>query len=147
MGNDSQQVTGGCLCGAIRYEADQPPYEAGYCHCRMCQKSLGNLFGPSVFFKLAHFRFVSGKPVWYRSSDLVQRGFCGDCGSPIAYQRIDADFLVIWIGTLDQPEAYEPRVHWWTDSKIPWVDIQSSLPDGTADLLSYQLAKQATEET
>ena len=145
MENVSMPVTGGCLCGAIRYEADQPPYNAGYCHCRMCQKSLGNLFGASVFFKHADFRFVSKEPAWYESSDLVKRGFCADCGSPITYQRSDADFLVIWIGTLDEPAAFEPRAHWWTDSKIPWVDIHANLPDETADLPSYQVAKGATD--
>jgi hypothetical protein len=139
-----EKITGGCLCGAVRYEADQPPYNAGYCHCRICQKSLGNLFGAAVFFKHADFRFVSKEPAWYASSDLVKRGFCANCGSPITYQRNDADILVIWIGTLDEPAAFEPRAHWWTDSKIPWVDIHANLPDETTSLPSYQVAKGET---
>jgi len=146
MGNDSLPVTGGCLCGAIRYEADQAPYDAGYCHCHMCQKSLGNLFGTAVWFKLADFRFVSGEPTWYESSDLVKRGFCGQCGSPIVYQRNEADFLVIWMGTLDQPKAYEPQAHYWTDSKIAWVDIHPDLPDVTKSLPSYKATIGAAEE-
>ncbi len=145
MGNVSMPVTGGCLCGAIRYEADQPPYNAGYCHCRMCQRSLGNLFAAAVFFKNADFRFVTKEPAWYASSDLVKRGFCRDCGSPIAFQRNDLDSLVIWIGTLDEPAAFEPRAHFFTESKIPWVDIHANLPDETAGLPSYQVAKGASE--
>ena len=145
MGNVSLPVTGGCLCGAVRYEADKPPFKAGYCHCRMCQKSLGNLFGAFVSFKPADFRFVSKEPAWYESSDVVKRGFCANCGSPIIYQRNDADFLVIWIGTLDEPDAFEPQAHVWTESKISWVDIQANLPDETARLASYRVAKGAPD--
>ncbi len=78
MENVTMPITGGCLCGAIRYEADELPYEAGYCHCRSCQKSLGNLFGASVFFKHADVRFISKEPAWFSSSDIVKRGFCAE---------------------------------------------------------------------
>lgn len=123
------KVVGGCLCGAIRYEADQPPFDAGYCHCRMCQQSLGNLFGAWVFFNHADFRFVTKEPHWYQSSASVKRGFCADCGSPIVYQPDGVDFITIWIGTLDEPAAFEPRGHSHTESKISWVDIHPNLPD------------------
>ena len=136
MGND--KTTGGCLCGAIRYEADHAPVASGYCHCRVCQKSLGNLFSASVGFKPSGFRFLSGEPVWYWSSDLVRRGFCGKCGSPIAYQRDDAELIATQIGTLDHPEKYELQAHFYTDTKIPWVDIQSHLPDKTTEMPSYK---------
>ena len=141
MENVTMPITGGCLCGAIRYEADDLPYEAGYCHCRSCQKSLGNLFGASVFFKHADVRFISKEPAWFSSSDIVKRGFCAECGSPIAYQRNDSDVFVIWIGTLDEPAAFEPQVHYWSESKIPWDDIQANLPDVTTSKLSYKVAK------
>jgi hypothetical protein len=125
----NEKVTGGCLCGAIRYEADQPPFDAGYCHCRMCQKNLGGLFGAWVFFNLADFRFTSNEPAWYQSSASVKRGFCPDCGSPIIYQPENVDFATIWIGTLDEPSEFEPRSHSYTESKIPWVDIHTNLPE------------------
>jgi hypothetical protein len=107
---------------------------------------LGNLFAVGVAFELAHFHFVSGEPTWYASSDLVRRGFCGSCGSPIAYQRNDVDCLMIWQGTLNQPEEFEPECHVWTDSKIPWVDIQSHLPDKTTEMPSYKASIGATME-
>ena len=141
MVKETTPITGGYLCGAIRYEADQPPIYSGYCHCRICQKSLGNLFGASVFFKHADVRFISKEPAWFSSSDIVKRGFCAECGSPIAYQRNDSDVFVIWIGTLDEPAAFEPQVHYWSESKIPWDDIQADLPDVTTSKLSYQVAK------
>lgn len=128
MTTNNDKITGGCLCGALRYEADQAPFDAGYCHCRMCQKSLGGLFGAWVFINHADFRFVSGEPAWYRSSETVKRGHCGDCGSPIIYQPDGIDFATIWIGTLDEPAQFEPGSHWHTESRIPWVDIHAGLP-------------------
>ena len=146
MTNHNSLVTGGCLCGAIRYESEQAPYDAGYCHCTMCQKGLGSLFGAAALFKNDHFRFISGKLKWYETEDMVKRGFCGECGSPITYQRPESDHLVIWIGTLDNPEACEPKWHGWTDSKISWVDIHSHLPDNTKNLPSYKAAMRAMEQ-
>jgi hypothetical protein len=129
MATDKGKIAGGCLCGAIRYIADQSPFDAGYCHCSMCQKSLGNLFGAWVFFNQADFHWTTREPDWYRSSNTVGRGFCRTCGSPITYQPDGVDFVTIWMGTLDDPTAFEPRAHWHTESKIPWVDIHAKLPD------------------
>ena len=91
-------------------------------------------------------KFLSGGIVWYRSSELVRRGFCGRCGSPVAYERVDEGAMVIWIGTFDRPENWEPHFHWWTESRIPWVDICHNLPDGTADLESYKIATQTAAD-
>lgn len=57
-------VTGGCLCGAMRYEADQPPHQVGYCHCDMCKKSVGNVFGTAAFIMLEQFRYTGEEPAW-----------------------------------------------------------------------------------
>jgi hypothetical protein len=130
MAEETTPIVGGCLCGAIRYEADQPPIYSGYCHCRICQKSLGNLFAAAVFFKRDDFRFISKEVAWYESSDHASRGFCAECGTPIIYQRDDREYTVIWIGTLDDPAEFEPQTHWWTESRISWVDIHANLPSG-----------------
>ncbi len=137
MNYKSSNVTGGCLCGSVRYESGQPPFRTGYCHCRMCQKSLGNIFGTSAFFLHEDFRFTSHEPQWYKSSKDVKRGFCGKCGSPIAYQHRDVSHIAIWVGTMDEPERFEPEVHWYSDTKIPWVDIHADLQDATQSLATY----------
>jgi len=131
MTNEPEKVTGGCLCGAIRYESDQPPYQVGYCHCDMCKKSLGNIFMTAAFFKHEHFRFVSEEPNWYASSTVAKRGFCARCGSPVAWQHSEADQISISVGTLDSPEKFEPQVHWNLEKKITWVDIHANLRDAT----------------
>ena len=132
-------VTGGCLCGAIRYEADQLPFLVGYCHCRMCQKALGNVFGATTVFMLEHFQFLGEEPTWYASSASARRGFCSHCGSPIAWQHNEADSIAIWLGTLDSPEKFEPQAHYNTENKILWVDIHAHLPDATDEGISHQL--------
>ncbi len=121
-------VEGGCLCGAVRYSLSQPPHNAGYCHCRMCQRALGNLFGAWIMTKNEYLRYPKNEPNWYSASDTARRGFCGECGSPIIWQPEGKDFAAIWIGTLDDPTAYVPQGHWHTEGKIPWVDIHGDLP-------------------
>ena len=99
----------------------------------MCQKGVGNLFGTSAFFKHEHFRYVKGATKWYTSQG-AKRGFCSQCGSPIAYQHLNVeDHCTIWLGTLDQPETHKPQVHWHTTSKISWVNIDPDLRDASAE--------------
>jgi hypothetical protein len=78
-------ITGGCQCGAVRYEANAAPIRPSLCHCRMCQKAYGNVFGALVSFPAENFRFVSGKPKDYRSSKIAIRGFCESCGTPLTF--------------------------------------------------------------
>ena len=134
-----KKVTGACLCGAVRYEADEVQHDAGMCHCESCKRSTGGLFAAVVGFDPAKFRFVSEEPIWYQSSKHVRRGFCGKCGSPIAYRRDDRELMVITIGTLDEPENTKPVAHYFTDDKVPWVDIQSHLPDETKGLQAHKV--------
>lgn len=134
MSDSKNKTVGGCLCGNVRYESDAPPFKVGHCHCSMCRKSLGSAFGTAAFFKHQGFRFVAGEPHWYASSGIAKRAFCGCCGSPIAYQHRDNGHIAIWVGTLDEPERFEPQVHWYTDTRLSWADINPELPDETEAL-------------
>ena len=133
MAKQADKITGGCLCQNLRYEIDKPPFEAGYCHCDMCKKALGGLFGAWVFVKPSDFRFIKGELHWYQSTKRVKRGFCTNCGSPMIFQPNDVDIVTIWMGTLDDPAAFEPEAHWWAESKIHWVDIHKQLPTRMRD--------------
>ena len=95
MAKQGDKITGGCLCGRIRYEVDNAPVEAGYCHCDMCKKALGNLFGAWVFVRHEDFRFTCGDLSWYQSTERVKRGFCANCGSPLVFQPNDVDVVTI----------------------------------------------------
>ena len=129
-----RKIEGGCLCGSVRYEADRPPFRVGYCHCRRCQRAVGNIFGTAALFDRQGLRFGRGEITWYRSSASVKRGFCAICGAPIAAQHGDRDYTAIWLGSLDDPARFEPSVQWYRDTKIPWVSIAPGLPDETGEL-------------
>ena len=137
-GDAGANVNGGCMCGDVRYECAPEPMAKGYCHCSMCQKALGAPFGAAINYERDGVRFVSGSPLWYHSSDGARRGFCGRCGSPLAYQRLDSGAWGIWIGGLDEPDRFKPEQHWWTQTKLVWGDVHPDLPDATDTLQSHK---------
>lgn len=120
--------SGGCQCGAVRYRAVG---ELGYphlCHCRMCQKAAGNYFLPLAAAMRSDFTITRGAAKWFASSDLVRRGFCGDCGTPLFYDMPEADFINITLGSLDDPDAVRPVMQSNIDRKISWFHALDSLP-------------------
>ena len=129
MSDKTMPITGGCMCGAVRYEATEPPQEVGYCHCRMCQKWTGNLFFPGAGFRSAAFRFTQGEPKFYQSSVWLERGFCANCGTPVCDRFLKGvDRVYATIGSLDHPEDWPPRAHWGVESQVPWLTIDDDLP-------------------
>jgi hypothetical protein len=119
---------GGCLCGRLRYEA-RDPIEAGYCHCRLCQRSSGAPVLAWAGFPIAGFSFTKGEPESYQSSPRGRRDFCASCGTQIAFRdsatptRIDVN-----IASLDDPASIEPEYHIWVESCVPWLHIDDDLP-------------------
>jgi hypothetical protein len=123
-------VAGGCLCGAVRYEADQPPIDAGYCHCRMCQRQSGGPALSFAIFRIEGFRYTSGTPQVYVSSAVGERRFCGRCGSSLEFrERNDPQTIAVNSGTLDDPSVAPPSKHIWTMSQVSWFVTADNLPD------------------
>ena len=134
MGEKTMPVTGGCLCGAVRYESPQPPNWVGYCHCRMCQQAYGALYGLFAQLQGEAFRFTQGEPTYYQSSPLAKRGFCTNCGSPVDFWYEGNPDPGVLIGTLDHPEDWPPdRGHNGIESKVPWHVITDDLPQRRSD--------------
>ena len=129
MTDKTMPITGGCMCGAIRYEATEPPHRVGYRHCRKCQKWTGNLFYSLAIFRSAVFRITQGEPRFYNTSDWVERGFCANCGTQVCDRQVKGSDLVgAAIGSLDHPEDWPPDAHWGVESQIPWLNIDDDLP-------------------
>ena len=120
--------TGGCLCGAIRYEATPVESENCYCHCRMCQRWTGSVIATSAIIPKQNLRITKGEPKYYQSSSHVDRGFCSDCGSPLIFRAIYEDWLAIQTGTLDDPEVAPPSAHYGVEGTISWLGIDDNLP-------------------
>ncbi len=129
MSEKTMPITGGCLYGAVRYEAGKPPYAVGYCHCRMCQQASGNVSGVFASFRGKAFRFTRGEPKFYKSSAWGKRGFCETCGTPLVMYYINSPDPGVLIGSLDHPEDWPPTsFHMGIESQIPWDTIHDDLP-------------------
>ena len=131
--NDEIKITGGCLCGAVRYESTEPPTNGGYCHCSICQKLSGGFHAVTLQFPSSVFRFSKGEPNYYRTSELQKRGFCPECGSPVVAVYEGDSNVFILVGSLDHPEDWSvAREGWWghiyVADKIPWEAISDGLP-------------------
>jgi hypothetical protein len=121
-------ITGGCLCGAIRYTISVPITELRACHCTNCQKGSGTAGSVNAVIPATAFKLTKGTPKRYDSiadsGRTLVRCFCGDCGSPIYSQRATAlDTLVVRAGSLDEPGAMKITANIWTRSARPWAYI------------------------
>ena len=121
--------TGGCLCGAVRFEAAGAPEWVAHCHCKSCRRHSGAAFLTFAGYREAAVRWLKEKPSVYASSPGVRRSFCPHCGTPIAYGSEDhGDELHLTIGVFDDPGALTPTVHVWTGDKLAWLHIDDGLP-------------------
>ncbi len=144
MGEKTMPVTGGCLCGAIRYESTEQPIWIGYCHCRMCQQAYGALYGLFAAFPAEAFRYTRGEPTYYQSSSWAKRGFCANCGSPVTMGSVDSPRRTVLIGTLDHPEDWPPDLcHSGMESNVPWHIINDDLPQRRTDESEFVKAAKA----
>ncbi|MDT7838563.1 GFA family protein [Aquabacterium sp. OR-4] len=125
------KIVGGCLCGAVRYQADAQPMVVALCHCTHCQRQSGSAFSVNVGVPKGSLRFTAGATAVYQdmgsSGQPVYRHFCGRCGSPI-FSDVVARPGMDWLkaGTLDDRSWVQPTLSLWCDSAQPWV----SQPEG-----------------
>jgi len=128
----SVPFTGGCACGAIRYECSAAPLLVWKCHCRTCQQATGSAFNMNVIVPAAALTFTKGEPKYYGfkggSGVRLYRGFCPACGSPLAGKsEAFPDFRGVSAASLDDPSGLESAADIWTASAQPWdyLDPQS----------------------
>ena len=128
MSDQTLPITGSCLCGAVRYEASEPPIDSAYCHCKMCQRWKGAPVSAGVGFRTAALRITRGEPKFYQSSPNVDRGFCSDCGSSLFMRFPDNDEFWVSTGTLDDAANALPQRHVGIESQLPWFAVADDLP-------------------
>jgi len=120
--------SGGCLCGNLRYEA-RNPFEAGYCHCRICQRASGAPVLAWAGFPTADFAFTKGEPASHRSSARGRRDFCANCGTQIGFSdSATPTRIYLNLASLDDPASIVPEYHIWVASRVPWFQIDDDLP-------------------
>lgn len=131
MKSETTKVSGGCLCGLIRYEAEVFLKNGYICHCTICQKSSGQPAEITVLIKAGTLKYLKDEPKYYVSSENGKRGFCGECGSRIVWQASDPqrDWATnLDVGSLDNPSEARMTCHIYADMQLPWYKICEDLP-------------------
>jgi hypothetical protein len=128
-------LTGGCLCGALRYEVSETPRAIYTCHCTDCQHLTSSAFSLAITVPDRAFRLTKGEPRLAQkiadSGRTVTRWLCPECGcwvvsSPQPGAAPGEMIRRVRGGTLDDTSWLKPAAHFWTRSKQPWV----VLPEG-----------------
>lgn len=122
--------TGGCQCGATRYESSGEPLALYVCHCTECQKQSASAFGMSFIVPRSGFRVTRGAPnFWTRPTDSgrhLRCAFCPNCGSRLWHEREGfPDTVSLKAGSLDAPVDMANAIHIWTSRKLPGMSIPS----------------------
>lgn len=122
--------TGGCFCGALRYQVSAEVSNATTCHCESCRRVAA---APAVSWftvPLTGLQWLNGAPVEFQSSPGVTRSFCAACGTPLTYRSDQSPGEIdITLCSLDAPSALAPRDHTQTSGKLPWDVIGDGLPE------------------
>jgi len=124
--------TGGCACGAIRYEISADPVMSANCFCRDCQRATGGSNASVMVVPKPAFRLTKGEIKYHtvvgESGKTVGRGFCAGCGSPITSQLgVTPDVMVVKAGSLDDPARFQPTMNIFTSSAPPWATLAPGL--------------------
>jgi hypothetical protein len=123
-------IRGACLCGSVAFTI-APRYRwFAHCHCSMCRKHYGSLFGTSLGVARSQFHWLEGASeiVHYRSSRAFERPFCRRCGSTVPGASDEEGYLNVPAGLLDGDLGARPRSHIFVASRSPLTTLDDALP-------------------
>jgi hypothetical protein len=124
-------VTGGCLCGRVRFEIELPTLFCAHCHCSICRKAHGSGYVTWTAVPYARFRVTAGAEGLrrYDSSQHGWRSFCGTCGSHMLCEsKTHPEHIDIALGSLDGEIDRVPELHVFVDDRASWADVSDGLP-------------------
>lgn len=128
----TETLTGGCLCGAVRYTCSSEPKVVGHCHCIDCRKSSGS--GHCTHAALGAEGFSLSGPVKFYdrpadSGNMVSRGFCSECGAPVHSTNSAMPGMVfLRASSLDDPNAVTPQMIVYASRAPAWDHMDPALP-------------------
>jgi GNAT superfamily N-acetyltransferase len=137
-------LTGGCLCGDVRYYVVGPVSSETNCHCNTCRRSSGAPFvswftvpaGSIVFAAGEGLEPVVSEGVEFASSERGRRRFCPRCGTALTFRSTETPAEIdVTTASLDDPAALPPRDHTWAEEALPWVELGDlkAFPKGRHD--------------
>jgi hypothetical protein len=120
---------GHCLCGQVSFEYEGPENWRGHCHCESCRRNTSSAFTTFMGVPRAACRFTGAQPGVYQSSPGVRRLFCGNCGTPMAYEADRyPDEIHFYAASLENSADFRPDFHVHFAERVPWADINDGLP-------------------
>jgi hypothetical protein len=120
-------ATGGCLCGAVRYEARGPLRDVVICHCGRCRRTHGHVAAYTEIAAADLLQLEDRGLGWYVSNGR-ERGFCRECGASLFWRRPGDGSVSIAAGTLDEPTGLRTVAHIFVDSKGDYYDLADDVP-------------------
>lgn len=127
----SATLSGGCACGAVRYESKSDPLVCGHCQCRACQRASGTGHASHVMVPKESLIVHGEVRFWDSPADsgnIVGRGFCPACGSPVLSRNTGfPDHMFLRAASLDDPGKFVPTLVVFTGTAQPWDRIDPAL--------------------
>ena len=125
-------LSGHCYCGAVKFEASGEPIWVGHCHCESCRRASGSVMTSFATYLLDKVVFTGAMPTRFPTDDSVVRSFCGQCGSPVAYESTEKENEIdLHLGLFDDLEQIKPRNHTFYAEKVSWLQADDHLPKNT----------------
>ena len=119
--------TGGCLCGAVRYEVRGPLRDVVNCHCSRCRRTHGHV-GAYTDAASRDLALTERRGLAWYAADGRERGFCRECGASLFWRRADGKSTAIAAGTLDPPTGLRTVAHVFVESRGDYYEITDDLP-------------------
>lgn len=137
--NEAVKMTGGCMCGAVRYETTAPSFSVAHCHCHSCRKHNGGPVVTLAGYLKDQVTFSGKDRSFFPSSPGVLRAFCGNCGTPLTWEGDGGELgpiVELHLSTFDDPARLVPTAHAFYLERLPWFDIADHLPryEGYAEI-------------
>lgn len=122
-----QKLSGGCSCGAVKYQVTGDPKSIINCHCNMCRKMNGAAFSTYVAVADEQFEVLNGELKKHRVSENAEKHFCSACGTPIYNSSLKyAGLTILHLGSLDTELKSQPQANIYCESRLDWLD---AMPD------------------
>lgn len=134
QGGDALRATGGCLCGAVRYEVRGPLRDVVACHCTQCRRMTGHFLAATAA-RDSDLKVTQATGLnWFSASPGARRGFCSQCGSTLFWKGNGRDYTAIAAGSLASPTGLKLVQHIFTADQGDYYRIDDGLPCSQAGL-------------
>ena len=125
-----KKITGGCLCGAVRFEVEDNFQQLNLCHCDQCQRATGSAHASNLFTHPENIRWTMGKDFVKRfdvPGRVISNAFCSKCGSGLPYVSKTGKSLIVQAGTLNEAFTSNPMVrHIFWSERAAWYDAAAA---------------------